>query len=330
MGCAPSSCASFSTVGTEIVPHKLKPGKTKNVEAKTQKLKGHSAKTKHSGIKSKKFTGNSAKSRGKSSKKNKHKVPKSSSVFYGNLDNNCQDTSCGLETSHWNDHADWETRELEIRDCDADSDVTLQDSDAESDTTLEGEYGEEDDHLIGTGKINSKWTVTVPINQRTHSGSVIPSVEVNQRESFGRGRGSKKRSNLKRRTQKTKGLHETDTGIQNPAYAWVGDSATAYKNTQGQGNSQGQSQGQSQGEGHHTNSGHERKALKSAKSVKDSRSEKDLKLRTNFIPVRSTGDEEEDTWHSLCDSTTALDAESRSVNKNTEFLCDVISVTSFL
>ena len=242
--------------------------------------------------------------------------PRSKSVFYGDLD-------LEIELNDWNDHADWETRDLEIRKHDdEESDVTIEDqSDAESETTMEGEYGEDDDHLIGAVKNSSKWTVTVQLNSHNHrinSSRAVPSVEVINRQARECSvQGGKRRNSVKRKA----------SGILNPVYSWGGDSVASYKEGKGQ-IVQGQGQSQRQTEGHklppkpgpksavpnqnQKPRNTKKKKKKRHKDIRNLSSEEVRRLRANYVPVRSCGDEEEDTWQSLCDSTAALDAESRS------------------
>ena len=286
MGCTPSICTS---PGIDGFPRKTKDDKLQH------KKKNHDS------------------SQQRSRQLNDLESPRSKSVFYGDLD-------LEIETNDWNDHADWETRDLEIRKSDdGESDVTIEDqSDAESETTMEGEYGDDDDHLIGVGKSSSKWTVTVQLhshNHRINSSRAVPSVEViNKQTREGSARGGKRRDSVKRKL----------SGILNPVYSWGADSAASYKEGKGQ-TVKGQGQSQRQTEGHKllpkpgpksaiANQNQKLRSTKKKKRHKDVRnlnSREVRRLRTNFVPVRSCGDEEEDTWQSLCDSTAALDAESR-------------------
>ena len=289
MGCTPSTCTS---PGIDKFPRKPKDDKLQH------KKKNH----------------DSPQQRPRKLDDLESQRPKS--VFYGDLD-------LEIETNDWNDHADWETRDLEIRKSDdEESDVTIEDqSEAESETTIEGEFGEDDDHLIGAGKSSSKWTVTVQLhshNYRINSSHAVPSVEViNKQAREGSAQGGKSRNNVKRKA----------SGILNPVYSWGGDSVTSYKEGQDQ-TVQGQGQSQRQTEGHKlppkpgpkstiANQSQKprntKKKKKRHKDVRNLNTEEVRRLRANYVPVRSCGDEEEDTWQSLCDSTAALDAESRSV-----------------
>ena len=288
MGCTPSTCTS---PGIDGLPKKPKDDKLQH------KKKNHDI------------------SQQRSRKLDDLDSSRSKSVFIGDLD-------LEIESNDWNDHADWETRDLEIRKSDnEESDVTIEDqSDTESETTVEGEYGEDDDHLIGAGKSSSKWTVTVQLhshNHRINSSHAVPSVEViNKQAREGSAQRGKRRNSVKRKV----------SGILNPVYSWGGDSAVSYKEGQGQ-TVQDQGQSQRQTEGHklppkpgpksaipnqNQKLRNTKKKKKRHKAVRNLNSEEVRRLRTNFVPVRSCGDEEEDTWQSLCDSTAALDAESRS------------------
>ena len=293
MGCTPSTCTS---PGIDRFPRKPKDDKRQH------KKKNHDS------------------SQQRSRQLNDLESTRSKSVFYGDLD-------LEIETNDWNGHADWETRDLEIRKSDdEESDVTIEDqSGAESETTVEGEYGEDDDHLIGAGKSSSKWTVTVQLhshNHRINSSHAVPSVEVITKQARECSvQGSKRRNSVKRKA----------SGILNPVYSWGGDSAASYK--EGQGHTvQGQTV-QGEGQSHRQTKGHKlppkpdpksaiqnqdhkppntnKKKKKRHKDLRNLSSEEVRRLRANFVPVRSCGDEEEDTWQSLCDSTAALDAESR-------------------
>ena len=211
MGCTPSTCTS---PGIDRFPGKPKDDKLHH------KKKNHDS------------------SKQRSRQLDDLESPRSKSVFYGDLD-------LEIETNDWNDHADWETRDLEIRKSDdEESDVTVEDqSDAESQTTMEGEFGEDDDHLIGAGKNSSKWTVTVQLhshNHRINSSHAVPSVEViNKQAREGSAQGGKRRDSVKRKL----------SGILNPVYSWGDDSAASYKEGQGQ-TVQGQGRSQRQTEGH--------------------------------------------------------------------------------
>ena len=277
MGCTPSTCTSG---GVDRLPRKQKSAKERNHDNELQM----------------------------SRKLDDLESPRSKSVFYGDLD-------LEIETNDWNDHADWETRDLEItKSDDEDSDVTIEkESDAESETTLEGEYGDDDDNLIRAEKSSSKWTVTVQMyshNQRINSSHAVPSVEViHQRAREGSVRAGKSRNSVKRKA----------SGILNPVYSWGGDSAASYKEgqvqiVQGQGQSQRQTELPPKPDPKSAipNQNQKPPSIKKKKKKKKHLNSEELRrLRANFIPARACGDEEEDTWHSLCDSTAALDAESR-------------------